>query len=562
MMKFLLNFSNRLNQHRWERYLFLFVLTLLAILISGYYFGTFDQVIHIPFLKKFADPTLYPADPFLDVREVHYSFFWLLFLPVYRLGVLEPVMFLIHVLSTFGMFIMAWALIDALFKKPLASLLGVIMLVFPHIGLSGFQFIEFSLLNRTFALPFILGALILYLRKKTLFAFLLLGLMYNIHVVYVNFAMAMVLMDCLIQFKKGGWKNLLLGLGMFLIGAAPILIWRSNSVPVDLSVRPDILQLSGSALLAGVYYMFSTNPIIWVNTLQGAATFAFFVLGRRLNISKHDQTMTNFMVGIGVVLVVQLVTTYFLPIVFILQLQILRIGVFLQIIGYVYFAGYLAHRYERHTQSEATSGIITAAYMFYLSPIVPLLLSIIHKWFDKIRWRQVLVSCLLIILQVVTIYVAIRAGLLGAKIEIYGPKTAWTEAQIWAKENTPKEAMFITPPHILSHYEPDWRVFSERGTFAELVEIFEFPQPEYITGWQTRFEMIAPGAIAQFNGNYFDTFRVTKEAYYRLHPEAFLNVATQYDIRYLVMEKPYLQPFPIVYENAEFVIYDLLNAQN
>ncbi len=54
--------------------------------------------------------------------------------------------------------------------------------------------------------------------------------------------------------------------------------------------------------------------------------------------------MTNFVYAIGVVLIVQLITTYWFPITFILQLQILRIGVFLLLFGYIYFAGYLAKR--------------------------------------------------------------------------------------------------------------------------------------------------------------------------------------------------------------------------
>jgi hypothetical protein len=37
----------------------------LAILLAGYHIGTFDQSIHIPFLKATSDASLFTSDPFL-----------------------------------------------------------------------------------------------------------------------------------------------------------------------------------------------------------------------------------------------------------------------------------------------------------------------------------------------------------------------------------------------------------------------------------------------------------------------------------------------------------------
>jgi hypothetical protein len=67
--------------------------TFVSVLFTGYYFGTFDQAIHIPFLKKDVYPGLFPNDPFFDLRFTHYSFFWFPFLYIYRAGLLEPAMF-------------------------------------------------------------------------------------------------------------------------------------------------------------------------------------------------------------------------------------------------------------------------------------------------------------------------------------------------------------------------------------------------------------------------------------------------------------------------------------
>ncbi len=72
--------------------------------------------------------------------------------------------------------------------------------------------------------------------------------------------------------------------------------------------------------------------------------------------------MTNFVLAIGVVLLVQLITTYWFPITFILQLQILRIGVFLLLIGYIYFAGYLAKRLQQGSLSGISGGLVTGQF--------------------------------------------------------------------------------------------------------------------------------------------------------------------------------------------------------
>ena len=560
MVSYLISLGDCLAKKALLRHIVFLGATLLTIWIGGYHFGTFDQVIHIPFLKKLADPGLYPTDPFLTLRSEHYSFFWQMFIPAHRAGILEPVIFAVHMLATYGLIWTFWELTETLFHNNLANLISLLLLVFPHFGMPGFQIVEFSLLNRTFVLPFILGAIILYLRRRYLPAFLLLGVMFNIHVIYVGFAMAMILFDLLLRLPEVGWKNLLKGVALFIFGALPVLLWRSGSTPIDLQVRPDVLKLVSSALLAGVYYLFLPAPQILISTLHGLATLAFFLIGRRLKLSAHDRTITNFVLAIGVVLFVQLITTYWFPIAFILQLQILRIGVFLLLIGYLYFAGYLARRLQQGSLSGLSGGLVMVSFVSYPSPLLPILFLALNRWLDKYRWRQWTGVSVFSLVLVATLFGCLVSGIWSPGYYIFEPKTPWTQTQDWARNNTPRDAMFITPPEILSHYIPDWRTFSERGTLATLVEIFEFPHPDYFPSWQERFEALAPGAINQFNGNYLDTFTFTKDAYYSLKPEDYLRIAHKYKVRYLVIEKPHLQPFSIVYENEGFVIYDLQSA--
>jgi hypothetical protein len=557
MISNLTSLADRLAKKTLLRHIIFLGVTLVSIWITGYHFGTFDQVVHIPFLKKIADPGLYPTDLFLNLRSEHYSFFWLMFIPAYRAGILEPVMFAVHVLATYGLVWMFWKFTDTLFHDNLANLFSLALLVAPHFGMPGFPIIEFSLLNRTFVLPFLLGAIILYLQRRYVPAFLLLGFMFNVHVIYAGFVATMFFFDILLRFREVGWKNILAGVALLICAALPVLLWRSTSTPIDLQVRPDVLKLISSALLAGVYYAFLPTPQIILGTLQGIATLAYFILGRRLKLSPYDRTMTNFVLAIGIVIIVQLITTYWVPITFILQLQILRIGVFLLLFGYIYFAGYLAKRLQQRSLGGISGGLVLVSFLTYPSPLAPIPFLALNRWLDKYRWRQWTGVVVFSLVFAATIYGAILSGIWSPGYFIYEPKTPWTETQDWARKNTARDAMFITPPEIFSHYVPDWRTFSERGTLATLVEIFEFPHPTYFPYWQERFDALAPGAISQFNGNYIDTFNITRDAFYSLKPEDYMRIAHKYNIRYLVVEKPHLQPFPIVFENEGFVIYDL-----
>ena len=62
-------FANHIASRRGLRCLFILTAALLSILLIGYHFGTFDQNVHIPFLKATADPSLYPGDAFVALRD-------------------------------------------------------------------------------------------------------------------------------------------------------------------------------------------------------------------------------------------------------------------------------------------------------------------------------------------------------------------------------------------------------------------------------------------------------------------------------------------------------------
>lgn len=547
-------YSQRINKYL----LFLFC-TIIAILISGYHFGVFDQNFHITYLKKIADPSLYPSDPLLEIRNVHFSFFWFPFVYLYRLGILEPALFAIHFIITFFTFWMLWILTNQLFGNPITNVLVTISFVFIHMGMPGFQVFEFCLLNRTFAFPFLLFAIILYLRNRYLSAFFLVGLIYNLHVLSATYILIMFLFDGILRLNDIGMIKYLSNFLLFILGAIPVLVWRTGYSPIDFSLRPDLLSVTTEGILISIYYIFSRYPQVWINTIHGVASFAMLVIAWKKQPSKrYDRIIRNFVLAIVIVLLIQIITTYWLPITIVLQLQLLRMAFYLLIFGYIYFANFLVNEYKTGKMSNSSFLITCACLITFISPLLPLFYYGLQQWFGRIRWRQILFLTTLIVLVGIVCGFGLSTNYWSPGIHIYRPDTPWVDTQLWAKNNSTKDSVFIIPPQLYWHYTPDWRVFSERGTLVTLSDLMEIPfEPTYLPEWKTRMETIAPGAIQSFNGNFFQNTRTIARSFYANSEESFLKSAQDFGASYLVVEKPHSYALPIVYENSSFIIYSL-----
>jgi hypothetical protein len=541
-----------------RRHILFALATLITVLFLGYTFGTFDQTIHIPFLKRYADPTLFPGDPFIDLRLTHYSYFWRLFEPFYRLGVLEITMFIVHVAVVYGTFWALWALSQTLFASPLSSLLVVAGFIFPHIGFAGFPVIEFSLLNRTFVLPFLLVAINLFVRRRIVLAFLLAGLMYNLHVISVQFVLAMFLLDAVVEVKSVGWRRLAAGLIVFLIAALPVLFWKLTGTPVDFAVRMEWFQTIARGTLFNLFYLFPPYAYILVMTISGFSALALFVIARRSQPpSPQHRTLDVFVAACLIVLAVQVLTAQFAPMTIIVQSQIIRAGTFILIFGYVYFADYLARAYQAR-RAVLDWAMLAGSYGLTALPLGPLAVWSAQHLVPGAAARRMLGGGIMLGFAVAGFVIAFKFNAWQPAIQIYGPRTAWEDAQFWARDNTPRDALFITPPNIWWLYTSDWRVFSERSTLATLADLLEVAfAPEYMSVWQPRFEALAPGAQARFRGDLFENRQLTGEAFYGLTTADFQGLASRFGADYLVVGRGHDYALPVAYENAEYRIYAL-----
>lgn len=536
------------------KHILFFILTLVIVCSYGYYFGTFDQSSHIPFLKKTVDSTLYPNDHFFDLRSSHYSYFWLLFIPFYKAGVLEISMFIAYIATTYLTFWALWNLTKTLFKNPLTTFLATIAAAFPHIGFSGFPMFEFSLLNRTAVLPFELVAFRYYLKKNYIVSFLILGLLYNLHALSVHFILAMMGMDILFKIVKKKDYKALTAIPFFLIAALPVLIWKFSQSGIQTGVQWEWFHILNISTFFHLFNFVSIkNPSVDLLTAGGISGFIIFFIARK-HIPKHElhETVTHFMYGGIIVLFSQCVATAFLPLSIIIQAQVVRIGTFLTLFVYLY-AAHLISVYQR---SKKTFLCFLTALFLSFSPLI-LLVSFLFWKTTRTKIIQMATMLFVIVFMIVLAFF-VAFCLYKPGIYIWPEKTAFYRTQMWAKQNTPKNTVFLTPPSKWWLYDVEWRVISERSTVSTLSELLEAAfDPSYISYWKPRFEEVAPGALQKFQGSIFSNFLITNEAYNSLSKNEILRIAKKYHASYFVAEQKKMYDFPVVYSNEEYIIYSV-----
>lgn len=555
-----IKFAHHFKEHPLHRHLTFLGVALLAVLVNGYHFGTFDQVFHIPFLLKFISPELYPNDPFLNLRWYHFSFFWFPFIPLYKAGMLEVSMFVVHMLTVYGTIWMFWALTDELFNNDLASLLVSLALIVPHLGFPGFQIIEFSLLNRTFVLPFLLGVILLYLKGKKFPAFILLGALFNLHVIYAIFVLCMLLFHELLTFKWRHWWRPVLQLVLFTLAGLPVLLWRMDTGSgISFTLRPEMVDFVARGLMFTVYFPISTSPYVIGNLVAGAGTVWAFVLGYRLSpqTPKH-RMMRNFALAIGILILVGTLASYLLPVTILIQMQILRVGVFMLYFGMIYFAFFISKRYEDGTLSKQSLLTLSLGYILIPTVLIPILIYFFIRYLTKSRKATGWMLPVIIAVPLIALGVAIHQKLWSPGIHIFGPQGEWRDVQEWAKDNTHPDALFITPPQIFWHYTSDWRVFSQRSTVVTIPELMEIPfDPPFEHNFKRRLNDIAPGAIEQFDGNYIHSLETTGETFYTQTTEDFIRLSCTYQADYLVVEQGHAYDLNPIYKNSGYIVYQL-----
>ena len=137
----------------------------------------------------------------------------------------------------------------------------------------------------------------------------------------------------------------------------------------------------------------------------------------------------------------------------------------------------------------------------------------------------------------------------------------WHELQLWVKDHTPKHSVFLVPPYVNG-----FRAFSKRSTIIERLD-------GTASHWRKGFEKIWTERLQDlgYEGTFprigFDGMREddpstvrARSIYASINDEKIRHLQKKYTIDFVVVEDYHHLPFPVVFQNDDFKIYQVTDS--
>lgn len=469
--------------------IFLFI-AVISIPLGGYQFGVKDQYVTIPIYLRYLDPTLYPNDYYYPQPNEGKSLHSPLLALTRPLFPDIPTQFFIlyslfHTLWLYALYRFARFLL----KDKKAALLSLLFFITPKwVGGTGAMTYELSLVYRTISMPFALLSLVWTLERRYLYAALTGVIACAIHPLtglYVGFPIYVILCNRLRQ------RLHLPPLSTYFAIPIPflLLILISLLVKNPLHMDPEWFTIVQNRLP----FAFLSR---W-DLLDTGALFLFVILGVTAYALQptvlRNNKETAFAFGVTTIAALGVPALA----------EISKIAPLLQV------------QFARALTLPATAVII-----FFSQ-------AVLARLWNKRPWTV----AILLPLAILTIVYPARDP--DTHFLLAPDRSSpWVDVQLWAKENTPKTAVFLTNPFLSG-----FRVFSERSPVVEYKDgtaaIFS---RTHAFAWKRRIEAIKD----------VDSMTLSE----------LLTLNGKYPYDYLVRKKNTQSlPIPLAYENVDFRVY-------
>lgn len=539
-------------------------LALFILYISGYKFGTGDQIIHLPFIKYLLDPDIYANDDLIKILKDKPSFFWFIFVPFLKLTGIELGFFVLQIFSLTTFLLAVYHFCREITKSSWGGFIGMLLFIFPKFSF-GYSalFSPDYFIPRNFTVGFILIACVLYLRQRPLIAYFILGLIFNLHIISViPILLTFICVDILkilkdVPNRRTEFKKLFISILGFLVGSAPLLITYTSFLSSNQSADPSIDYADYyNSVLTPFYQLQNVNGFL---QLTNAILIILFSLILTL-LTKGIKNKTKIFIVTLLVVCSALVglsvlseTVFKNPL--LLQLQLGRSGEYTTLVFISLFSYILVKLFA----SGVNKVLIFVVLLLGISApyISPLILSAFGA---KVR-NKVAVLLLVLLLGFFINRPYIKnpeRGQFTFNIEV--GQNDNVKAQEWLKNNTQKSAVVLAPYYIGGFTEPDFRTISERTTVLTNADLVE-------TILNADFLPRTKEKINDVTGNSYDyllkddnlfNYYIGREHYHRNLANNRGYLKNKYQVSYIVVEAGYsLNDVAVVYENDSYKIYQL-----
>lgn len=533
----------------------LFLTAISVLSINQYQYGTFDHEISVPFLKKFADKSLYPDDFLIAEIPYFYTYFWpaLAFI-INAFNISIPTLFFVgYVLCIYCTFVGMYKIAIELFKKREVAYLALVFLLFSVPTLGDTHTLESMFITRTVVLPILLFAIYFYLKERYLFSFFLQGISFIIHPLSTVYVCGILFVASLFTIKHIGVKTLLKGIAIVVLCASPVLIWKALYPAPSLKLIEAAPEWLNLLRLRSAHHVF---PFSWpaFDFIQAILFMIGFVLTwKHKPQSRQQRVIEGATLAVILMCIGGIVFTELIPVSIVVQFQLFRSFPFITYIAFIYYANYFLKEIGSKQQvfRVALVGVLFISIYFginiwkFAGALAVILsffvLSYYLTLFKNSSSQQSIYKVLGLALLVAVAGYYLRGGF---SIQNAQDKH-WLAVQHWAKHNTPSNAVFVVPPHITG-----FRVQGDRTIYGDWKDGTQmFFNPSFGYEWIRRMKMLG----------YQDGVEIN-DSYNNLSEASFGNVVNeiQKDNKaiYIVIEKT-RKPltFPVVFENERFIVY-------
>ena len=495
-----------------SKYLIFLLITIAYILCNGYLFNTGDQAEHLPQVYQKLNPSLYPNDFFLgyynNTFTVRYYFVWLVYVFSVFMGVSQTC-FIIYFICLYVSIAGIYSLINHFYSNTFKTWLGVLLylFIFRHLTVGGNYLQDNMLVGSSIAEALCIWAFIARFKNNFLFAGLFCGLaalfqpligmqvalIIGIHIIYQQ-----------IITKQFNLKNILsfglsfLGLALFIL--IPVFLNQSQNNPSNQVEANKILFEYRGAL----HYLPKLFP---VKDYALSGVFTLLAIGILVFKAKAERT-------------------HFMPII----LSIVIICLLVAAILYV--------------NPNSNIGKI--------------------QWYKTTVWLGLFCSIILLkvvpskFLKIISIisYPIIALFVLAMTMENYrfnnysfNKLNSLQHTHNWIKENTPQNALFLTPPNDYS-----FNCEAQRSTAINYKAIVH--ETNYLIAWKNAMEKYYRMDFTKIEK--LDCLPSAVRGFYNID---FSNYPNQ-EIDYILIAKSariktkYNQ-IQVCYENNEYVVLKL-----
>jgi hypothetical protein len=515
-------------------YLIVTLLTLISPFIHGYYFGFIDQDFYLPYLNKILNPALYQNDYMFSQGHWAYSPFnyFIVFLKKITGLDLAGTDFLLFIITLWLLYLAIYSLTKTIYKKHEIAFLAVFLFIVPKWAAQiGHMTHQYYFVSRDLSLALSLLALNYLLRRRFISSFLLI-----LVATFTNLSIPVP------------------------VGLLWVWLWlkKQKKFPLFAFINLGQNQAWLEILRERGTYSF---PHLWRWTSWGNFGLFLSLLGTSWLVlkdklfSKYAYEMKLFLKICAGVFLFNFVITAIVPIIGLIQLQLVRTVNFIFIIALITFAAASYQLISFGPRLVKLAGLlaVTGIYFwgdhltgwhFVIIWTLPALLILFPRLLKLKSQRFSHLSLFLILVLLVNLFIK----LIIIKPQVFWPYywhypnvsisvtdfPNWLAIQVWAKQNTPPETVFLTPPSLHG-----FRSFSQRSIIGDLKDgAVVFYTWEYTKLWQDKM--------------------VTLKNYTQFRESDFIKIQQQYPFQYLIVASshPALN-FPLVYRNSDFFIYKI-----